>query len=241
MRDEDKTKEMLLIEIEDLRRQVAELIDERAVRFKEDETPMQSESSFPFEAEAFSTMYRNHNAIMYIVDLETFFIVDANNAALKFYGYDIDTIRSLRIPDLNTEKEEEIRAEIKRAVAEGRDYYLYKHRLANNDIRDVEIYAYPITIKGKPYSFSIVHDVTEHRKAEAEREQLIVTLQSAQSEIKSLKGILPICSVCHKIRDDKGYWTQVEEYVCQHSEADFSHSLCPDCVKEYYSDLDDDI
>jgi hypothetical protein len=56
-------------------------------------------------------------------------------------------------------------------------------------------------------------------------------------EIRSLKGIIPICANCKKIRDDKGYWHQVELYIRSHSEADFSHSLCPDCMKKLYPDL----
>ena len=63
-------------------------------------------------------------------------------------------------------------------------------------------------------------------------------LQKALSEIKSLQGILPICSNCKKIRDDQGYWQQVESYVTKHSQASFSHGICPDCAKEYYKELD---
>ena len=59
-------------------------------------------------------------------------------------------------------------------------------------------------------------------------------LQRQLKEIKVLKGFLPICASCKKIRDDKGYWTQVEQYVTDHSEAKFSHSICPDCAKKLY-------
>ena len=58
------------------------------------------------------------------------------------------------------------------------------------------------------------------------------------SEIKILSGLLPICSSCKKIRDDKGYWSQIEAYIQEHSEAQFSHSICPKCAKELYPDLD---
>ena len=64
-------------------------------------------------------------------------------------------------------------------------------------------------------------------------------LEKALDEIKTLTGILPICSFCKKIRDDKGYWEQVEVYINKHSEADFSHSICPKCMKEKYPDLSD--
>ena len=74
-------------------------------------------------------------------------------------------------------------------------------------------------------------------KAERERDQLIDELQAALSKVKQLSGMLPICSHCKKIRDDKGYWKQIEAYVHSHSEAEFSHSICPICAKKYYPDL----
>lgn len=67
-----------------------------------------------------------------------------------------------------------------------------------------------------------------------EREKLIGELQAALAEIKTLQGILPICSFCKKIRNDQGYWEQVEAYVSRHSQAEFSHSICPPCIKRHY-------
>jgi len=185
-------------------------------------------------SDAFRTMFMDHDAIMYIVDLETFFIIDANRAALNFYGYDIETMRTKRIPDLNTEPEEDIRAEVNRAVEEGRSFYVFKHRLANGEIRDVEIYANPITFEGRDYLYSVVHDITELKKVENERELLIAELKSALEEIKTLRGIIPICSTCKKIRSDEGQWTKIETYVEQHSDALFSHGLCNDCMDKHY-------
>ena len=75
----------------------------------------------------------------------------------------------------------------------------------------------------------------KHRKQiEVELEKIIKKLKKALAKVKTLSGFIPICSHCKKIRDDKGYWTQVEEYVRDHTEAEFSHSLCPDCIKKYY-------
>lgn len=66
---------------------------------------------------------------------------------------------------------------------------------------------------------------------------LIKDLQRAVNEIRTLKGIVPICSSCKKIRDDKGFWNQIETYVRDHSEAEFSHGLCPDCATTLYPDV----
>jgi PAS domain S-box-containing protein len=81
-------------------------------------------------------------------------------------------------------------------------------------------------------------DITERKLAEAERSQLIQDLQSALASVKSLRGLLPICSGCKQIRDDQGYWTQVESYIQRHSEATFTHGMCPDCIKKYFPELE---
>ena len=76
-------------------------------------------------------------------------------------------------------------------------------------------------------------------KKEGEQQELIKNLQDALREIKTLQGIVPICSFCKKIRDDKGFWSQVESYVSQHTEAEFSHGICPDCKLKHYPELYD--
>lgn len=62
-------------------------------------------------------------------------------------------------------------------------------------------------------------------------------LQRALAEVKQLSGFLPICASCKKIRDDKGYWNQIESYISQHSEAEFSHGICPECAKKLYPEF----
>ena len=72
-----------------------------------------------------------------------------------------------------------------------------------------------------------------------ERQRLMTELRMALDHIKQLQGMLPICSVCKNIRDDKGYWNRIESYISKHSEAKFSHGLCPDCAKKVYPDFYD--
>jgi len=81
-------------------------------------------------------------------------------------------------------------------------------------------------------------DITERKQVEAEREQLIKDLQEALAKVKLLRGMLPICASCKKVRDDKGYWRQIEAYIREHSEMEFSHGLCPECLKRLYPDED---
>jgi PAS domain S-box-containing protein len=103
---------------------------------------------------------------------------------------------------------------------------------------------------GEPLGIIInLHDVSEFKrtrkeleKHQAHLEEMVAVrtsaLEKSLSEIKTLSGLLPICAACKKIRDDKGYWNQLEKYIHEHSEAQFSHSICPECAKQLYSDLD---
>jgi hypothetical protein len=80
---------------------------------------------------------------------------------------------------------------------------------------------------------SIARDLSRQRQAEAERQLLIQELMAASRQVRTLTGLLPICATCKRVRDDKGYWQQVETYVEKHSEVTFSHSICPDCAEAY--------
>lgn len=80
----------------------------------------------------------------------------------------------------------------------------------------------------------LIRDITDIKVAEEKREELVRELQEALAKVKQLSGLLPICSACKKIRDDKGYWQQIEAYIHEHSDAEFSHGICPECFKALY-------
>jgi|WetSurMetagenome_2_1015567.scaffolds.fasta_scaffold00250_25 PAS domain S-box-containing protein len=121
--------------------------------------------------------------------------------------------------------------------------YLYSHpdetsrdEVELTDGTVLDRYSAPVLGKdGKNYGrIWAFRDITERRRAAEERERLISELQQALSKVKTLSGLLPICSSCKKVRDDNGYWNQIEVYVRAHSEAEFTHGLCPDCAKKLY-------
>lgn len=95
-------------------------------------------------------------------------------------------------------------------------------------------------VKGQINGFvlyrTLLHAI-ERQQAEAERIRLIEELKRALAQVKTLRGLLPICAGCKKIRDDSGYWNQIEVYIMQHSDAQFSHGLCPDCLRRLYPGL----
>ncbi|MCP3900881.1 MAG: PAS domain S-box protein [Desulfobacteraceae bacterium] len=91
-------------------------------------------------------------------------------------------------------------------------------------------------IHGKKYLIGLGIDISILKQIEKEREKLIENLQEALGNIKTLKGLLPICAQCKKIRDDKGYWKQIDVYIQQYSEAEFSHGICPECSDKLYGE-----
>jgi FixJ family two-component response regulator len=93
-------------------------------------------------------------------------------------------------------------------------------------------------IDGESLIRSIRYSIGQ-KKAEIEKENLIIQLQEALRNIKTLSGLLPICSACKKIRDDHGYWKQLESYISEHSDALFSHGYCPECAEKYMQDMED--
>lgn len=93
-----------------------------------------------------------------------------------------------------------------------------------------------IVIGGEVCILSSINDITDRQRAEEERARLLNEKEKVLSEVKVLSGLLPICAWCKKIRDDQGYWNQIEAYINSHSEAEFSHSICPDCMKKYYGE-----
>ncbi|WLT32523.1 PAS domain-containing protein [Geothrix sp. PMB-07] len=83
----------------------------------------------------------------------------------------------------------------------------------------------------------ISKDITERKRIELEREKLIQDLQTALARVQTLSGLLPICAHCNKIRDEQGDWTRIESYISAHSRAEFSHSICPDCARGAFPEM----
>jgi len=114
--------------------------------------------------------------------------------------------------------------------------FVNRYRRQDGSYRQIEWRSYP----SGNLIYAAARDITEHMLAEEKLAEEKRLLQKALDEVKTLRGIVPICASCKKIRDDKGYWNQVEKYVGEHSEAEFSHSICPECVKKLYPGLEMD-
>ncbi|HAM49878.1 MAG TPA: hypothetical protein DCP92_03990 [Nitrospiraceae bacterium] len=100
-------------------------------------------------------------------------------------------------------------------------------------IKAISMGAQDYLVKGKIDSDLLYRSI----RYAIERKKMVLELQEALSNVKQLSGLLPICSSCKNIRDDRGYWTRVESYIRDHSDAEFTHSVCPECTKKLYPEF----
>jgi PAS domain S-box-containing protein len=177
---------------------------------------------------------------IYLVDVETKRLLEANPAFAQMLGYTTEEIVKLSIYDFvdadrrNIDQRFQDILSMEGSVASERQY-----RRKDGALLDVWVSVNVISYRGRKVMCTIARDITERKRAGEEREKLIGELTEALNNIKTLRGLIPICASCKKIRDDQGYWQQVEVYVRDRSEAEFSHGLCPDCVKEFLSPIND--
>lgn len=168
-------------------------------------------------------------------------IIEWNKGASKIYGWPEATALGMTIGELLPPDRVGEAPLLLAALAEGRaiESFDTKRLTADGRIIDVSLTATPLVDgAGQPEALVVVErDITARKQADKEKITIIKQLQQALAEVKTLRGIIPICMFCKQIRDDKGYWEQVEVYVHKHSEADFSHGICPNCLRERYPKL----
>ena len=195
------------------------------VLFKEHRTIAQreqTEKKLRDSEERYRSLFANNHAVMLLVDPETADIVDVNPAACSFYGYTREELTSKRITDVNTLSEDEVFLEMQRARAEERKHFYFQHRLAEGEIRDVEVYSGPIALRGKHLLYSIIHDISARKRAEEqvqrahdELEQRVekrtAELRASESRLNAAQRMAQIGSWDRDLQKDKLYWSD-EQY-----------------------------
>jgi two-component system sensor histidine kinase EvgS len=146
------------------------LLLRRQVRIKTSNLVRINESLHESE-EKFRSLFQNHLAVKFIIDPVSGNIVEANEAAEKFYGWPVEQLRRMRIQDINVLSPEKVEGEMEKAKTRQRTHFEFRHRLADGSVRDVEVFSSRIDIKGKAMLHSIIHDITEHRKLEEQYRQ----------------------------------------------------------------------
>jgi PAS domain S-box-containing protein len=163
-------------------------------------------------------------------------VYEANNRFADMLGYSKDEVYHLHAWDWDAHLNKEQILELAKTVDDVGHHFETHHRRKDGSLIDVELSNNGTVYRGKKLVFCICRDISHRKKVEKEREEIIKELRESLAEIKTLRGILPLCSFCKKVRDDKGYWEQVDIYISKHSEADISHSICPECLKKHYPD-----
>lgn len=164
----------------------------------------------------------------------------ANAAFCKMFEYSPTQIMDKYAMDLFTGKEIRNFADLITIIDISKDDTVELIvRSGENRNFHVEVAASSVTsgsgaVVGRMASFV---DITRRKEIEAEKDNLILRLHDALKRIRTLRGIIPICAACKKIRDDQGIWNQIETYIRDHSDADFSHSICPECSKKLYPEF----
>jgi PAS domain S-box-containing protein len=116
--------------------------------------------------ERYSSLFKNNHSVMLLIDPESADIVDANPAACSFYGWSLEELTSMKITDINMLPNEQVLQEIERAKSEARYHSFFRHRLANDEVRAVEVFSGPIRLHGKELLYSIIHDISKRKRAE---------------------------------------------------------------------------
>jgi hypothetical protein len=116
-------------------------------------------------------------------------------------------------------------------------------RLTRFDGTPIDVAAVGIRImyQGESATQVILHDITERKRLQDDLTDKVVLLEAALAKVKLLEGIIPICMYCNKIRDDKESWQHLEAYISRHSEAHFSHGICPECFQKANSEIEADL
>jgi len=112
-------------------------------------------------------LFENKHTVMFLIDPKTGKILDANPAAELFYGYDRAKLLEMNISDINILNDSEVKMEMERARSEERNYFNFRHRLSNGEVRDVEVYSDPVNINGNDCLFSVIHDITRRKQVES--------------------------------------------------------------------------
>ncbi|WP_446402232.1 PAS domain S-box protein [Coleofasciculus sp. C1-SOL-03] len=153
----------------------------------------------------FRAMFENSKAIKLLIDAETGAIADANWAAVKFYGYPRSQLVTKKITDFNCLPPTQVKAEMRRAKLEERTYFIFPHRLASGEIREVEVYSSPIEIQGRIFLVSIIHDITERKQAE----------RALQDSEERFRAIFEQASVGIALATPSGELLRVNQRYCE--------------------------
>lgn len=177
------------------------------------------------ELSMFRKLLENSNDAIFIVNPADGAFLDVNETACRRLGYPRETLLRMTVPDIQENAAgpngwNDLRGKI---LASDILLDIGRHRRADGTTFPVEVSINKAIVDGKTYLLANARDISDRKK-----------MEEAMSEVDALRGLIPICAKCKKIRDDKGFWQKVETYLERHSSARFTHGLCKDCMNELY-------
>ncbi len=196
--------------------------------------------------DVYETILDSMNDAVSLINTEDLSIIAVNKTFLEQYGPSKEYILGKSCYEVTHNRRTPCRppndiCPLNETVQEGRTAHAeHIHMLPDGSKTYAEITTSPI-MDERGRVRQVVHiarNITERKRAEEERENLISELQTALSEIKTLRGLLPICMNCHKIRTEQGAWNKLETYISKHSDAEFTHGICPDCFNKQMGELE---
>jgi PAS domain S-box-containing protein len=195
-----------------------------------------TEGDLRLSEEKFSKLFHANPDWVIISSLVDGRYIDINDTFLRMTGYNREEIIGHTSSELKIWVEpEERKTMIPKLLKDGRiSNHDVRFRMRNGEIRSMLRSAELIDLRGEAVIISVCKDISDRIQASLERERLVAQLEDSLSRVKLLSGMLPICSACKKIRDEKGCWSQLESYIKEHSEAEFTHGLCPECADRLY-------
>jgi len=201
-------------------------LKERVAELEAVERNYQSSLQQLSEKEAFNfALFQYNPALTVVVDRDAKII--KTNAAKKKHGGRVPNIGDIMYKDYASRHRINMYEELMNAMQTNTTRH-FKELPYEGKVLSVTISPFP---QG---AIIISEDITEQKTAEQDLNNLVGELRRALDEVETLRGLLPICASCKKIRDDKGYWNHIEVYFSNHSQVDFTHTLCPDCIRHFY-------
>jgi len=204
---------------------------------------IRAEEELRKKEESFRALFEQASIGVAEVDTKTGRFIRINQKYCDIAGYALDEMMAMTYLQITHPDDLQADLDYVRKIGEGKiRVYSREKRYVRKDgaIVWVNLTVSPIWEKEEQsnHQIAVVEDITERKRVEEERNQLILKLRQALADVKTLSGLLPICSHCKKIRDDNGYWNQIESYIHKHSGTEFSHSICPECAEKYYPEMD---
>lgn len=196
------------------------------------------------QIELFEKTFQSQNDAIFILDAQKPpRILDVNKRMCEIFGYKAEEVRGRTTEFLYSSRQAllDFQAILYPAIEKQGYFDSYEYELMRKDGTPLQTEHSIMPLLDEEGTrigwVSVVKDITRRKQAEQEKDQLVLDLQDALSQVKMLGGLLPICAYCKRIRGKDGNWSEVEEYIEKKTEATFSHCYCPECTKKHHPEV----